>query len=232
MLRLVALALVLANAGFFAWSQGWLAGFGLAPAQNAEPHRLAQQIQPESMRILSTADVGQLDNTPLLASNPAAPAASAAATTKTECLQAGIFTEEQAGELRGRLQATLPPGSWTLTPVNEPGRWLVYMGRFANDEALAIKRGELSRMGVVFQPLSSSATLGAGLSLGAFSSQANADQELARLTAKGVRTARVVQDKPEVRGELLTLPVVDASLKAQLENVKPQLAGKALQSCR
>lgn len=231
MLRLVALALILANAAFFAWSHGWLAGFGFAPRQNAEPQRLTQQIQPESMRILSTADVGQLDNTPLLASNPAAPAVSAAAAGNTECLQAGIFTTEQAAELRGKLQGALPANSWTLTPATEPGRWLVYMGRFSNDEALAVKRGELGRLGVPFQALSNS-TLGAGLSLGAFSSQANADSELARLVAKGVRTARVVQDKPELRGELLTLPVVDAALKSQLDAVKPQLAGKALQSCR
>lgn len=224
------MALVLANVGYYAWSQGWLAASGLAPAVNSEPQRMAQQIRPESMRLLNTSDASQLDNTPLLASNPAAPAASSAAVT-TECLQAGIFNSEQTAELRSRLQTALPPGSWTLTTTTEPGRWLVYMGRFSNDEAMAVKRGELGRLGVPFQALSS-ATLGAGLSLGAFTAEADADRELARLTSKGVRSARVVQDRPEVRGDILTLPVVDASLKGKLDDIKPQLAGKVLQSCR
>jgi hypothetical protein len=229
MLRLVAIALVLANAGFYAWSHGWLAGVGLAPAVSSEPQRVTQQIRPESMRLLSTSDASQLDTAPLLAANPSAPPPNAA--VKTECLQAGVFTEAEAASLRTQLQAGLPPGSWSLESRNEAGRWLVYMGRFANDEAMAVKRGELSRMGVPFQALSSPA-LGAGLSLGAFTSQADAEKELVRIAAKGVRTARVMQDKPEIRGELLTLPVVDAALKSQLDGIRPQLAGKILQSCR
>jgi hypothetical protein len=229
MLRLVAALLLTANVAFYGWSHGWFAGFGLAPAVNSEPHRMTQQIQPESIRLLSVTDASQLENTPVLANNPAA--AMPSKPVKTECLQAGIFNDEQAAMLRARLEATLPPGSWTLTTASEPGRWLVYIGRFSSDEAMAVKRGELGRMGVPFQPLSSAA-LGAGLSLGAFGSQADAERELARLGNKGVRSARVVQDKPEVRGEILTLPVVDAALKAKIEEVRPQLAGKVLQSCR
>ena len=232
MLRATLLLLVLANAGFYAWSHGWLQAAGLGPNVSGEPQRMAQQIRPESMRLLSTTDVRELDAVQTLPSNPAAASVStSAAPNNTECLQAGVFTDEQAGVLRARLQATLPPGSWTLGSATEPGRWLVFMGRFTNDEALAVKRGELSRLGVSFQALNSPA-FGAGLSLGAFSVQADAERELTRLSNKGVRSARVVQDKAELRGELLTLPVVDAALKAQLEGIKVQLAGKVLQGCR
>jgi hypothetical protein len=232
MLRALVLLLVLANAGFFAWSHGWLQTLGAGPTSSAEPQRMAQQIKPESMRLLTVTDVRELDTAAALPTNPAAPGLNtAAAPGNTECLQAGVFTDEQAGALRSRLQAALPPGSWTLASVTEPGRWLVFMGRFNNDEAMAIKRGELSRLGVPYQALSTPA-LGAGLSLGAFSVQADAERELARLGGKGVRSARVVQDKVELRGELLTLPVVDAALKAQLEGIKVQLVGKVLQGCR
>jgi hypothetical protein len=47
-----------------------------------------------------------------------------------------------------------------------------------------------------------------------------------------VRTARVVLELPEVTGQMLRLPSVDAALKAQLEALKPQLADKTLQACR
>ena len=53
MLRLLVLALLLANIGYFVWSQGLLAAYGLAPARQAEPERLAQQIRPEAMQLLA-----------------------------------------------------------------------------------------------------------------------------------------------------------------------------------
>ena len=52
MLRMLFIALLLANAGYYAWSQHWLAQWGLAPAQEAEAQRLTQQIRPEALRIL------------------------------------------------------------------------------------------------------------------------------------------------------------------------------------
>jgi len=53
MLRLLLVAVVLANALFFAWSQGALAAFDLVPASFAErePQRLALQVRPEVIQI-------------------------------------------------------------------------------------------------------------------------------------------------------------------------------------
>ncbi|NKE66652.1 hypothetical protein RAMLITH_12530 [Ramlibacter sp. RBP-2] len=60
MLRLVVLLLVLANAGYFAWSQGLLAAWGFAPAATGEPQRLRQQIKPEALRILREEELRRL----------------------------------------------------------------------------------------------------------------------------------------------------------------------------
>ena len=224
MLRLLALALVLANAGYLAWSQGWLAGYGWGPAVQAEPHRLAQQLRPDAMRLLTMAEARQLEGSPVAATSTSAQAAS-------ECLQAGLFTDEQAGPLRTRLQASLPTGSWSLEPGTEGGRWMVYMGKYNNSDTLAVKRSELRRIGVPFELLANPA-FGPGLSLGRFESQANADTELNNLTQRGVRSARVVLERPEVRGLQLTVPAADAYLRSLLDGLKPQLAGKALLACR
>lgn len=225
MLRLLALALVLANAGYLAWSQGWLAGYGLGPAVQAEPQRMAQQLRPEAMRLLTVAEARQLEG-----SSPAA-STSTAASAASECLQAGLFTDEQAGPLRARLQASLPTGSWSLEPGAEGGRWMVYMGKYNNSETLAVKRSELRRIGVPFELLTNP-TFGPGLSLGRFESQTNADTELGNLTQRGVRSARVVLERPETRGLQLTVPAADAYLRSLLDGLKPQLAGKALLVCR
>ncbi|WP_295987086.1 sporulation protein [uncultured Variovorax sp.] len=52
-LRLLLAVLLLANGGYFLWTRGDLAGFGLAPAALAErePQRMARQIRPEWLQI-------------------------------------------------------------------------------------------------------------------------------------------------------------------------------------
>ena len=108
MLRLSVLLLLLANAGYYAWSHGLLAGFGLEPASQAEPQRVAQQIKPELMRVLSPEEARQLESeTPSAQS-----AASSAGSSTTECLQVGLFNEAQTMVLREQLVGTLPASSW------------------------------------------------------------------------------------------------------------------------
>jgi len=237
MLRLLVLVLLLANGAYLAWSQGWLASYGFAPAVQAEPHRLTQQLRPEAMRLLSAAEARQLEGGATTAAasagaqSPPASPVSPASPAATECLQAGLFTDEQANTLRGRLQASLPAGSWSLEPGTDGGRWMVYMGKYNDSETLSIKRSELRQIGVTFEVLSTPA-FGPGLSLGRFGSAADAETELVKLAQRGVRSARVVQERPDVRGHLLTLPAVDTYLRSLLDGLKPQLAGKALVACR
>ena len=52
MLRWVIALLLLANTGYFLWTQGHLAPLGLAPAVEREPERLQGQIRPEVQRLL------------------------------------------------------------------------------------------------------------------------------------------------------------------------------------
>ncbi|MES2415893.1 MAG: SPOR domain-containing protein [Pseudomonadota bacterium] len=245
MLRLLVLLLLLANGGYFAWSKGLLAPYGVAPSTQSEPQRLAQQIRPEAMRI--TVPVQTVPAAPAAApaltaseaalSPPAASASSAvSSSTQTvsagpaECLQAGLFNEEQTVVLRTRLQEVLPANSWALESSIEPARWMVYMGKYSGPDALEKKRGELRQLRVSFAPLNNP-SLEPGLSLGTFNNKPDADTELARIATRGVRTAKVVQTATEARGQKLRLPAVTAALKPQLEAIKPQLAGKPLKAC-
>lgn len=246
MLRLLVVLLLLANAGYFAWSHGALAPFGFAPAVQSEPQRLAQQLRPEALRILTPLEAQQLESP---ASRPAQPAAASSAATPLtpatlvatarqeptavaiQCLQVGLFSDAQTAALRARLQTALPSGSWAFESSTEPARWMIYMGKYASPDVLAKKRSELRQRNVLFQPLNNPA-LEPGLSLGNFSSQLDAETELERIAKRGVKTARIIQAQAELRGQKLKLAAVTPDLRAQLDVLKPQLLGKTLQPCR
>lgn len=223
MLRLIVLLLLLANGLYFAWSHELLRPYGLASAQQSEPQRLAQQIRPEALTVLMPAELRVLE------AQAAVPVS--APVKPTECLQAGLFDDSQVQTLSQALAGAMPAGAWVLEPVVVPARWMVYMGKFANAEALAKKRGELASMNLKFEPVTTS-ELALGLSLGSFATTGEAEAELAAVGKRGIRTARVVQERAEVRGTLLRLPVVDEGVRARLEGLKPALAGLALRACK
>jgi hypothetical protein len=62
MLRSAVLLLLLANAGYFAWSQGLLRAWGLAPLQVSEPQRQQQQVRAEALRLLRPDEVRRLES--------------------------------------------------------------------------------------------------------------------------------------------------------------------------
>ena len=225
MLRLTVLALVLANAGYYAYSQGLLWAYGFAPATQSEPQRMTQQIKPDMLRILTMKENAQAES--IL---PPQSAASAVVSGALECLQVGMFNEEQTVVLREKLVSSLPQNSWVIESALVPARWLVYMGKYNSDESALKKKSELRGLGVSFEALNNS-TLEPGVALGSFKTQPEAEAELIRITKKGVKTAKVIQERTEQRGQRLRLPTVDAALRAQLDAIKPQLAGKAFAVC-
>lgn len=228
MLRIALLTLLLANAGYFAWSQGALAGLGWAPVQHSEPERLQQQLQPEAVQLqLPPAEPPAPAQEPLAA--PLAPtAATPAAAGPAQCLQAGMFDDHQSDALRRALALQLPEGSWALTAITQPGRWMVYMGKFADNQALEKKRAELSALRLDHDR--AGGTLDPGLSLGRFASEEAATRELTQLVRKGVRSARVVQERPDRHGATLRLSAATPALRAQLEAL-PEMADKPLRGC-
>ena len=244
MLRMLFIALLLANAGYYAWGHNLLASWGLAPAQEAETQRLSQQIRPEALNILPepgaapasyAAPVPAADaagnstpDTPSALLVPTVLASSPTPAARGVCLQAGALDEAQAEAWR-RAARALPQGSWQLERSTTPARWMVYMGRFADNAVLAQRRAELKARNVAFDK--PGAALEPGLSLGRFTSEEAAQRALVTLSNQGVRTARVVEERPETSTYMLRLPLVDAGLQAQLDALRPALAGKPLRPC-
>ncbi|MFD2753727.1 sporulation protein [Comamonas terrae] len=233
MLRIAFLLLVLANAGYYLWSHGQLAAWGLAPATQSEPQRLEQQIKPEALEILPSAPPAPAAPSPEPV--PAAPVAAAAATEAAAargpavCLQAAGVEERQADNLR-RALAQLPREQWELIANHQPGRWMVYMGKFPDAEFLDRKRAELRALKIDFDR--AGGNLEPGLSLGRFSTEEAATRQLTAFARQGVRTARVVQERPDVTTYTLRLPKATPALRAEVETLAGRnLDARALRAC-
>jgi hypothetical protein len=218
MLRLLVLALIFANGAYFAWSGGLLLNYGMGPAQQREPQRVGQQIKPETVKILSAAEFKRVE------------AQVQADAAPKECLRAGPLDEAQAVLLRRALESSLGSTGWQLDDVMVPARWIVYFGKFANADGQAKKRAELVAMNLSPQVVTNP-TLEIGLSLGGFETQAAATAELNKLNLRGIRTARVVQERAESRATHLKLPAITEAQKARLSEVRAALAGKPLTNC-
>lgn len=213
MVRLLFISLLLANLGFYAWSQGLLAAYGLAPVSPTEPQRLERQIKPERVRLLPPDEARRAE----------------ASATPQNCLQAGLFDEAETQALRTAL-ADWPAASWRLDDGVEPARWMVYMGKYTDAEVLARKKAELGRRNVKFDPVTPP-EFQPGLSLGRFSTEVDATAALKKLEARGVVSARVVQERAEQRGQVLRFPALDDALRARFDSLKTPLAGRALRPC-
>ena len=218
MLRLIVLLLLLANGGYYAWSRGMLLPWGVGPTQQTEPQRMQQQVRPETVRVLPADELRRVEQ--LAAQAPRPP----------ECLQTAALDPAQVAPLQTALQSW-PAGSWTIDTVTEPARWIIYMGKYPGVEQVARKRAELRQIGISFEA-PANPELEPGLSLGSFPNEAAANAQLATLAERGVRTARVLQERPELRGQRLLLPAVDDNLRPRLDELKNVLATKPLRPCR
>lgn len=225
----LALLLLVANAGFFAWSQGWLDGIiGLPRAQTErEPERLARQFQPHLLRVMPAQAASAPNGT---RANGAAQAASAAAGPQDAlaCLEAGPFTSADAAAAEALLQPLVPDGALVRRSVEQPGVWIVYAGRFIAADALQKKIDELRRLQVPFEQLTAPPDLTPGLALGRFDSRQGADQALERLTQRGVRATRVVLLAEPSTRIALRVERADAALAARIGGVTGSVAGQPL----
>lgn len=239
MLRWLVLALLLANAGFYAWRQGWLEPLhgviGARPEGEREPHRLALQVNIENIRPV-LADALQGAERPAAApaglsgaaaSAVAAGETSAAPGVPSECLEAGPFSANELVAARASLVAALPGSVHSVRELPPP--WWVLMGPFADAELLQKKRDELRRLGLVPEQVAG-ASGSPLLVLSRHATQALAEAELAALGERGVRSARAAAGGPLQHA--LRVPEADAAAQAGLAALSPQaLRGKAFVAC-
>jgi hypothetical protein len=217
MLRSIVALLVLANLGFWAWSQGWLAGpFGLGPAVQTEPHRTAQQVRPEAVRVLPppAADAA-LTQAAAALERAAAEQAAAAQRASLVCLEAGPYAPTALDAVEQALAAVLPARGWVRTSREVGASYVVFIGPMASAESVKKKGDELRGLKLTFDELRLPGAREAGLALGRYETRAAANAALDGFDNRGVRTARVVVARE-----------AGTEWRLRIDNAAPALAGQ------
>ena len=163
-MRLFFFLLILANAIFFAWTQGYLGG----NEAGREPGRLTNQIAPERLRVLAAGE--KVDAVLCRTISGVAPDAA-------EGLNAMLVGVGLSVDIR---LADAPPRFWVNIPP-QPSL-----------AAVEKKAAELRKLGVTdFSILSDAAPTRLSLSFGYFATETAAKEHLLALAKRGVRSARV-----------------------------------------
>lgn len=199
MLRTFVGVLLAANAWFFAWSQGHLAELGWPVSTQSEPHRLAQQLNPAAVIVRHSPDTlwaPSAGKSP----DPGSPATA----QRIGCWYVEGLSAEQWAVWRAYIKdLEFPDGTWSVNAVAGNGRWMVYAGRYGAVQ-LERKKAELGRLGLDFQELLEG-PWAMGLSLGSFDSEEAAQARLEALRSRGVRSASIQAERPDLSRYTLRL---------------------------
>ena len=187
--------LVLANLLFYAFSAGY---FGRP--ENPDAGRLAQQVAPEKMRLVSHGEAPAAGKKPLepapVVEAEAAPvpvSAPLAVAVEKACLRWENLPVAEANRLSARIDEKFAGFKQLKRAVAAEGAgWWVYIPPLPGKDEADRKAGELRQFGVtdyfIIQEAGSSRF---AISLGIFSSEKGGQERLAELKAKGVRSARL-----------------------------------------
>jgi len=217
MMRLFVGLLLLANIGFYVWSEGWVDDLvGVHARGDREPDRLNKQVRPETVRILTPQAVA---------------AAASAAESSLVCLEAGPFDDATLPAAENIMRASLPQGSWNRLSQPVPARWIVYMGRYANRDAQQKKEQELARLKVPYDEVTGNPALEPGLSLGRFPNRELADAALQRLADRGIHTGKVVELSKAGVTYTLRVDRADADLSSKVSALHGDVLGRGFAAC-
>ncbi len=236
MLKFFFWVLLLANAGLFAYQQGY---FEALMPSGREPARISQQLNADKIRLVPATEAKRLAEPPASAPVPApdtAPSPVSAVEKKDEalaCAEIGNFSPEEARQISAQL-AELSLGSrLTRHPVLEVASHMVYIPPQPDKDAAEKKAGELRRLGIDdFFIIQDNSPLRWAISLGVFKQEEAARAHLASLNQKGVRSARIGQRTVTTSLVSFRIRDMDAATKSAVEKIRAGFPNQAMRDCK
>ena len=230
MLRALVIGLILLNALFYGWTQGWLDEVvGIKAQGDREPERLARQIHPEQVVVLPAE---------LPASAPSASASASATATATAtatasadaapalaCLSLGPLDGDAAlaSATQALTQAGIADSQWRDLVSEQAGvmqtSWAVATIRMPNKEFQARKEATYKSMKIDFEHLSSPANELPTLVLSRHPSEKAATAALEALSRRALKGLRVLALQTPAQRHRLVFTEADAALQAKLNGL-------------
>jgi hypothetical protein len=227
--RALFLLLVLANAGFFAWSR-----YVSPPDAAADPLPLTRQIEPEKVKVVTPNEIPA--PAPAPAKTPTANAAPAATPTATpvalKCMEWGSFTIADAPRAEKALEPLALGPRLAHRRTEETAGWWVFIPPQGNRASAVRKAAELKALGVdEYFIVQEAGPYRWSLSLGVFRNEDAAQARLAVLRTQGVRSAQAAPRELVVPKVWLQVKNVDAPLQARLKDTARTIEGSELREC-
>ncbi|MSQ52433.1 MAG: hypothetical protein EXR28_11140 [Betaproteobacteria bacterium] len=215
-MRLFVLTLLLANLAFYVWAQY------VPESSSPEAQLVAQQINPDSIRLLSV--------TQAAARKPDLPRPDPPKTVS--CMEWNGFGLDEIARAQEALLPVSPGVKVTERKTEEATGWWVFMPPQANRQGAVQKVDELKRLGIEeFFIVQDDPKFRFAISLGVFRSEDAARNKLEQLQNRGVRTARVgPRTTPVVRVSLQLREVLESAQPKVIELAK-EFPGTAFKDC-
>jgi SPOR domain len=230
-MKLFFLLLMLINLALFAWQTG---AFGSLPDSGREPARVAHQIAPERIRVLTPAEVKALKDK---AREQAAQASGEFSWSTLDlaggqaCVELGDFPAAELARVRARLDALQLGERLGTRAVELPGWTMVYLPPFKTRAEADRAAGELRKQGVRDLVVLDNPALRFGIALGSFRDVELAKAHLADLEKRGVKGARI-SDRPGTQpGTRFIIKALDAATAERLQAAQKELAPAKFSAC-
>lgn len=221
MLKFFFWILLLANAGLFAYQQGYLDT--MLPS-GREPARMSNQINAEKIRLVPA---------PAPAPEPAPVVESVAQKEEVPaCTEIGNFTPDDARRFSAQLAPLALGERVSQRTIQGAVTHIVYIPPQPGKEAAEKKAGELRELGVNdFFLIQDNSDMRWGISLGVFKAEEAARAYLARLSQTGVRSARIGQRKVTSSLVAFQFRELDATASGAIEKIRGAFPKQEMRAC-
>jgi hypothetical protein len=219
MLKFFFWILLLANAGLFAYRQGY---FDTVMPSGREPARMANQLNADKVKLISAADGAAASVTVAVAKR----------TDGWACTEIGNFNGGEAKRFEARLAALPLDGRVSQRSIQETMSHMVYISPQGDKEGADKKVDELRRLGIDdFYVIQDDSSMRWGISLGVFKMEEGARAHLANLTRKGVRSARIGPYSVATTAVAFQIRDLDADMKARVDQIKEDFPRQEMRNC-
>ncbi|SEL32486.1 hypothetical protein SAMN05216359_107226 [Roseateles sp. YR242] len=207
MLRAIVVLLLIVNALFLAWHQGWMSTGAAAPS------RLEQQVRPEQLKLLGQKAATQL--------------------SKVACVELGpLETDDALRQTTALLtRSGVPNGAWEAQSTASGGTWALATIKMPSKEFQARKEDTYRSARIAFEPLQGFPDEQPTLVLSRHDSEAAAQAALDGMSKRNYKGLRVLRLQAPTQHTTLRLPRVDGLQLARLDAVANPPWGANRKSC-